>query len=179
MWPKTSSTDRCTPDPPAWLHELTLDAEGPPWLSMGLSRIDESEWLVVDAMREEQLALKQRLLTERHDEVLVTLPDVDTDAACRELWRMLGENGRHGARFSPEFGSWLEAAALSVQEDLCVFQRDGDGRLVLAAACVCCPAHWRLRDKMGRPVAAIHGPVPRYEVELARKVDRFLERLRP
>src|SRR3954452_13539789 len=73
----------------------------------------------------------------------------------------------------------LERAALSVQEDLCVLLPDAGGRLVLAAACVCFPSHWRLADKIGLPVWDIHGPVPRYEDELARKVDTFIARLRP
>ena len=53
-----------------------------------------------------------------------------------------------------------------------------EGRLVLAAGCVCFPSHWRLRDKIGLPAAAIHGPVPGYDHELGTKVDTFLDRLR-
>src|SRR5262245_3096503 len=146
---------------------------------MGLSRIDESEWLVVDERFEEEIALKRSLLRDHRDEVLLTVPGFDTAAACAELLRMLGENGRYSARFSPEFGGSLEAAALSVQEDLCVLLPDAGGRLVLAAACVCFPSHWRLADKMGKPAWDIHGPVPRYDDELAKKVDTFLDRLRP
>jgi hypothetical protein len=146
---------------------------------MGLSRVDEPDWLLVDAHRREQLALKRRLLAERRDEVVAILPNIDAAPACAELARMLGDNGRYSARLSPEFVSGLEAAALSVQEDLCILLPDEDGRLVLAAACVCFPSHWRLQDKIGRPAGEIHGPVPRYEDELARKVDTFLERLPP
>jgi len=136
---------------------------------MGLSRVDESEWLVVDDRRDEELALKRSLLREHRDEVLLTVPDIDTAPACAELQRMVGGNASDG----------LEAAALSVQEDLCVVLPGEHGQLVLAAACVCFPSHWRLADKMGKPAWAIHGPVPRYEDELARKVDTFLDRLRP
>jgi hypothetical protein len=42
---------------------------------------------------------------------------------------------------------------------------------------VCFPSYWRLRAKLGRPVAAIHAPVPHYADELAARVDRFLDRL--
>ncbi|HEX2383357.1 MAG TPA: DUF3445 domain-containing protein [Acidimicrobiales bacterium] len=147
---------------------------------MGLSRIDESEWLAPDDNRDEQLALKRSLLRDRRDEVLLTLPDVDTDPACTELLRMLVRRGPYRGHGDPEFEDALalETAALSVQEDLCVLLPDADGRLVLAAACVCFPSHWRLADKMGQPAADIHGPVPRYEGELAKKVDTFLDRLR-
>lgn len=167
-------TDRFSPDTaPAWLDELTLVASGPPWLSMGLSRIDESEWLVTDDRREEDLARKRQLLAEQRDEVLITLPDLDPDPACTELLRMLAPTLQQG------WGHPLERAALSVQEDLCILLPDPGGRLVLAAACVCFPSHWRLADKMGQPAGAIHGPVPRYDDELAKKVDTFLDRLRP
>jgi hypothetical protein len=54
-----------------------------------------------------------------------------------------------------------------------------DGGLILGAAVLCFPSHWRLADKLGRPAAAIHEPVPRYDPELRTKVDTFLERLRP
>jgi hypothetical protein len=79
----------------------------------------------------------------------------------------------------PEFEGGLAQAALSVQEDLCILLPDEHGQLVLAAACVCFPSHWKLADKMGKPAWDIHGPVPRYDDELAKKVDTFLDRLRP
>src|SRR5262249_2765230 len=131
--------------------------------------------------------LKRRLLRDHRDDVLLTLPDLHPAPACTELHRMLGENGRSSARFSPEFQGDgdgdgrdpLEGAASSVQEDLCVLLADAPGQLVLAAGCVCFPSHWRLADKMGTPAWAIHGPVPRYDDELAKKVDTFLDRLRP
>ncbi len=145
---------------------------------MGLTRIPESEWLLPDDHRAEELALKQRLLRERRDEVLLTLPELDSAPACAELLRMLDGNGRSGARFSPEFEHALEAAAVSVQEDLCVLLPDEHAQVVLAAACVCFPSHWRLADKMGKPARAVHEPVPRYEGELSKKVDTFLDRLR-
>ena len=56
---------------------------------MGLSRIDESEWLVVDDRFDEELALKRSLLREHRDEVLLSLPDIDTAPACAELLRMV------------------------------------------------------------------------------------------
>ena len=49
----------------------------------------------------------------------------------------------------------------------------------LDAAVLCFPSHWRLADKIGGSATAIHGPVPGYDVDLADKVDRFLDRLRP
>jgi hypothetical protein len=38
---------------------------------------------------------------------------------------------------------------------------------------------WKLPDKLGSSLADVHGPVPAYADELAARVDRFLDRLRP
>ena len=64
-----------------------------------------------------------------------------------------------------------------VQEDLCVLV-EHEGRYRLEAASLCFPSHWRLHEKLGRSLAAIHAPVPHYAEELEAKVDRFFDRLR-
>ena len=69
--------------PPAWLEELVLRAEGPPWLAMGLGRVDESAWLLPDEHRDAELAERRRLLAERHHEVFGALPG--TEAAGAEV----------------------------------------------------------------------------------------------
>jgi hypothetical protein len=56
----------------------------------------------------------------------------------------------------------FDALAMQVQEDVCVMRVDG-GRDWLAAGHVCCPGHWALADKVGRPFTAIHEPVPGIE----------------
>jgi len=43
---------------------------------------------------------------------------------------------------------------------------------------LCFPAHWRLADKLGRPLDVIHTPVPGFDARLARPVDRFFASLR-
>jgi hypothetical protein len=47
-------------------------------------------------------------------------------------------------------------------------------RPVLAAAVVCSPNRWRLADKIGRDLTAVHGPVPGYAGALGPPVDRLL-----
>jgi hypothetical protein len=163
---------------PAWLDELALDAEGPPWLAMGLARVSETEWLVLDDERPAELAERARLLAERHDEVFAALPG--TEAAGEEVLGLvtgwLAARGHDVAR-APDVHP-LEAAGRLVQEDLVLMvERDGD--LHLDAACLCFPSHWRRADKLGRPTSTVHRPVPGYEEELAARVDRFLARLRP
>ncbi|MCU1484242.1 MAG: hypothetical protein JWN67_988 [Actinomycetia bacterium] len=145
---------------PAWLDELPL-APGPPWHAMGTRALEERDWLVVDGDRDEQLAYKRDLLAAHHDVVAVARPG--SEAAASEAAALVG---------APD----LEAAALRVQEDLCVLVRRDD-RWCLDAGVVCFPSMWRLADKLGRPMAEVHGPVPAYADELADRVDRFLDRL--
>jgi hypothetical protein len=115
---------------------------------MGTSRTAEPLTPLADAER------KRDLLSTRRDEVLAAAPKTGHVLPA------------------------LERAALRVEEDLCLLGRDDHGRFVLTAACVCAPSHWILGEKIGLPVAAIHGPVPFYEAELAAKVDGFIAKLR-
>jgi ribosomal protein S18 acetylase RimI-like enzyme len=163
---------------PAWLDDLALDAGGPPWLAMGLARVPEAEWLVLDGERPAELAERRRLLAERHDEVFAALPGTEA-AGAEVLGLVTAWLAARGHDEAPLDGVHpLEAAGRLVQEDLVLMvERDGD--LHLDAACLCFPSHWRLADKLGRPTGTVHQPVPGYQDELAARVDRFLTRLRP
>jgi hypothetical protein len=72
----------------------------------------------------------------------------------------------------------LELAGRLVQEDLCIIQHMDDGPHFIAAV-LCFPSRWRLHDKLGKPLAAVHGPVPLYADRLARPVDRFMQHVKP
>ena len=157
---------------PGWLDELHF-AVGPPWHAMGTRSLPEQDWLIADGSRAEELALKDRLLRSARDEVSVCLPGAE--AAATEAAELVARaTGVDLDRARPP----LEAAALVVQEDLCVLLAR-DGRWRLEAGVVCFPSMWRLSDKLGLPITAIHARVPAYEDELARRVDTFLDRLRP
>jgi len=165
--------------------------DGSPWrLSMGLHRLDEHEWLEVDAHRAVELAEKARLLDTTRETVLVTMGSGDapsgelldiviahlvahhdvletsgTSLVDRATGRPVDPAGRHP----------IEAASLLVQEDLCVLVRDDAWRLV--AACVCFPSRWWLRGKLGASLAEIHGPVPGFDHTLATPAATFFDRL--
>ena len=160
-------------DAVAWLDELQL-APGPPWHAMGTRALEESAWLVADERRFAELVAKRRLVDEHRDVVVAFLPGSE-DAGAE------GAAAISAATSSPldEGLPALVAAALIVQEDLCVLQRDDGGRWRLTSAVVCFPSMWHLPDKIGLPLADIHGSVPAYADELAERVDRFVDRLRP
>ena len=58
-------------------------------------------------------------------------------------------------------------------------QKSSGAGPVLQVAVLCAPSRWRLHEKMGRPLADIHQPVPLYADRLAAPVDRFMRHLKP
>ena len=147
-------------------------------MRMGLVPIDEREWLDFGPDAEAQLAAKRDLLATRREAVLRYLPG-SGPASAEVLDLVLGALRRHHPErdlAGTEGGHPLETAARLVQEDLCVLERDEDAHR-LTAGCVCFPSNWNLAEKLGRPVRAIHGPVPGFDPALAAPVDRFFERL--
>jgi hypothetical protein len=71
----------------------------------------------------------------------------------------------------------LDLAARLVQEDLCLMM-PGRAGYQLAAASVCFPLRWQLREKLSQPISQIHQQVPGYATRLARPVDHMFNRLR-
>ncbi len=63
--------------------------------------------------------------------------------------------------------------------DFLLLAPDENGVFTLRAACVCFPSHWDLGEKMGRPLAEIHAPVPTLNATLGRQIDTFLAALKP
>jgi hypothetical protein len=159
---------------PDWLDELPT-APGPPWLAMATRGVEADAWLVRDDDHDRDLALKAQLLRERPREVFAALDTEEVSAGSAEVRTLVA--AASGGRPDPVLHP-LDAAGRLVQEDLCLLVLR-DGAPHLDAASLCFPSYWRLADKLGRPLADVHGPVAHYADELAAKVDRFLQRLRP
>jgi dimethylamine monooxygenase subunit A len=147
---------------------------------IGMRPLDLATWIEPDADFDEQLTLKARLLTERHSEVFAALPG--TEAAAAEVLELIQihmrtyEPGRVRSPHSELHP--LDAAGRLVQEDLCLMIDLGteDG-LVLGAASLCFPGRWRLAEKIGKPMMAIHEPVARYAEHVGQATDEFFARL--
>lgn len=155
-----------------WFGELDLDPASS-WLRMGTRQLGSRPWLLVDEHRDAQLRLKAELLADHGREVFDARPG--SEAPGREVLDLVvgelgmpagGEPGRHP----------LDAAGRLVQEDLCLLQHRW-GSWHLDAASLCFPSRWRLQDKLGHPIATVHGPVPGYAPALVSRVDRFLDKL--
>ena len=171
-------------------------ADGPYRMTMGLMALKPADWIEIDSRYAPEIALRKSLLEERRDEVLGALPG--SEAACREVLDQLA--GFLPERFPDRFeraanelvnrltgDRWtvegdvpdpLDIAGRLVQEDMCILQ-EVDGELRLTAGVLCFPNRWRLADKLGRPMMAIHEPVPSYAERLGKPVDRFIGMLAP
>jgi len=162
--------------------------------SLGIKAIEAKDWIEVDGHYETQLAEKRRLLAERPGEVFDALPDsLDAQDECLDLLLshlerdhpgLVAVDGRRvrALRSGDDYDREefvdrpLDLAGRLVQEDLCLMAPVGD-TYALVAASLCFPARWRLADKLGRPMVAIHAPVPGFAEKLARPVDRFFARI--
>ncbi|MDF1721181.1 MAG: DUF3445 domain-containing protein [Minwuia sp.] len=163
-------------------------------LTLGLKVLPESDWIEIDAALASDLAEKRRLLDSAPDAVFRMLPG--SEPAQQEFIDHLGRHllAHHGDRFTgtperlhvrptgvdvvPDPASPLRAAASLIQEDVLLLQRR-DGAFHLVAGLLAFPTRWSLAEKMGRPLAAIHAPVPGYDTHLARPMDRLFDRLVP
>jgi hypothetical protein len=165
-------------------------------LSMGLTSLHPRAWLEFDENFAADLTRKQALLETRHADAFLALPEAEP--AGTELLRLLAIHlpQYHPALFRAEGGIlfnaatnevWntaapmlhpLDVAGRLVTEDLCLMQSAGDCHILVGAS-LCSPARWRLAEKLGKPLAAIHGPVPGYAEALAHPVEHFFAALKP
>lgn len=188
-------------DGPSWAglppERLLLPfGPGPFRMAMGLVGCDPDTLVEIDDRYTPELAERGALLAARHADVFAAEPG--SSAARAEVLGVLAGllPRRHPGWFVREGDvlrnrltgeDWnlarpahdpLEVAGRLVQEDLCLLDVAGPSP-VLSAAVLCAPSRWRLREKIGRPLAAVHGPVPLYADRLAVAVDRFMAALRP
>ncbi len=157
-------------EPIVWFDELVLDASAHP-VAMGTRALGDRPWLVVDDRVEHELALKADLLTHRRDQVL-HLTDESLPAASALATLV----GAHAGADADAAMHPIERAARAVQEDLCLLVRRDDG-WHLDASCLCFPTRWHLRDKVGRHIAEVHGPVRGYDPQIINRVDQLFDRL--
>ncbi|HEY0183014.1 MAG TPA: DUF3445 domain-containing protein [Rhodopila sp.] len=181
------------PLPPQSVH-LPFEP-GPYRMAMDLVTVPEADWFEFDDRYSAEMAERRELLANTHADVFAALPG--SDMARHEAlgvilaalttrhpdWFSRGPDGtvyNHltGESWKPGSTDPLELAGRLVQDDLCLIQNGDDGP-VFTAAVLCFPSRWRLLDKIGKPLAAVHGPVPFYDNRLARPVDRFMRHLKP
>ncbi len=180
------------PLPPQHVH-LPFSS-GPYRMAMDLVTVPEVSWFEIDERYPEDMAEKRHLLASIRDDVFAVTPE--SDAARHEALNVVAtaltahhpdwftlvgselSNRLTGETWDIRLVDPLDLAGRLVQEDLCLIQNREEGP-VFTAASLCFPSRWRLLDKIGKPLAAVHGPVPLYASRLATAVDRFMRRLKP
>lgn len=163
-------------------HDVSLLSPLP-----GIRPLDPIEWLQADDAYGAQMDERARLLAQRRAEVLFVDPCAHSavQEMLDQVLAALPQGFSHdGARVSRPDGVTtgidrddpMGTLGHLVQEDLCLMQKPaGADEHVLSAAVLCFPARWRLADKVMRPLTAIHAPVPEYESDVARRVQRLFD----
>lgn len=168
-----------------------------PWRHAHMSRLpgtvplDPARWLVVDEAYAGQMALRERLLAERMDDVHRLAPEarpaaeelletvLQALAARRDFWVEPGVVRCPDGRVVPvRHEEPLVTIGRLVQEDFCLLLKRDDAHR-LAGGILCFPAGWSLPEKFGRSLTSIHGPVAAYDAGIARRVQRLFDAVHP
>lgn len=175
------------------LAHTPYDGSSKPF-TIGLRPLDPARWIEPDADLARFLAEKQRLFADQRDAVFAAR--ADTQASQREIRDALADyltqtysdlyvrdgNGilivplRQRLAFDDILPPLMQAALL-VQDDLALMRRFDNGWR-LAAAAICFPSTWNLREKFDRTLADIHAPVPGFPGEMEKRVTRIFDNLR-
>lgn len=169
----------------------------PPWLDPvrwrlpGVQPLETSDWLIRDDAFGRQMALRDDLIASKRSQVHALLPGAAPAAA--ECYDMVLDALRSdpGCCFEGETVTRPDGVTVQldrtaplltlgrlVQSDLCLMEAGPDGH-VLSGAILCFPAHWTLAEKLGRPLTDIHVPVDEYDENLAKRVQRLFDAMRP
>jgi hypothetical protein len=163
-------------------------------LKLGLRARAEADWLPFDDLfndttaRNCQLKLKSNLLTTHHAKVFEAVSGSEIAGAETLGLVQTHLKNYHSAALNSAKKNLhpLDEAARLVPEDLLLLAPRlrpngglaGNYNWHLVAASLCFPAHWVLSEKIGKPLAAIHAPVPHYDEQLATPMDRFFTHMK-
>lgn len=145
--------------------------------AIGLTQIAPERWIETDADLERYLAEKDRLLGEDRDAVFQAI--AGSEAAQGEALETLVAHLRddHATLYTRHDNTLafldrqiavdapepplLTAGALVADDLVLLENRDGDWRVT--AGYVAFPSSWSLKEKAGKTMGEIHGPVPDFE----------------
>ncbi len=159
----------------------------------GTQPVRDNDWLWVDECYGAQMAYRDRLIAERFD--AVHHMGGGCLAAGRELLstvldKLPKKNGfsvsegqvvrPDGVVVPVDFDQPLVTVGRIAQADYCILQKpEGAAEHVLTGAILCFPSSWTLAEKAGRPLMAIHIPVPEYDENIGKRVQRLFDGVQP
>jgi hypothetical protein len=157
--------------------------DGKPFrLNMGLRSLEEAAWLEDGDDLDSQISERIALSTEAREIVYQGLPGYES--AISELVRRIEDNLKkfHGEKYLFEgptvthiktgakadinSADALLQIATIIAEDLVVLSRE-DNEWKIVAGAVLFPSRWKLSEKIGKGMDAVHAPVPGYQNALA------------
>lgn len=163
----------------------------PPWANadgtyqMGLAPVAASQWCS-KPISSSELTAKLELLATHGFDVARAIPGSEPaqqlvlNAVEAHHKSTAAENALHRLNIEADepfaASALITKAALCVPEDLCVLERSGD-HYKLVAACVAAPSYWRLSDKLGKSLWAVHDNVPGLNAALGERMQALFERL--
>ncbi len=178
------------------LLHTPFDGSSKPF-TIGLTQLDLKEWIEVDNNLTHYLEEKHRLYREEAANVLVAEPG--TEAAQQEVLDLLVEHlpkrfpeiytrsdgeirvlSKTARRETEADLNPLARAGLLIQEDLLLMRKSPEGWRLVAAS-LCFPSAWNLGEKIGKPLHAIHQPVPGFGKDTRNDglIGRMFDNLRP
>jgi hypothetical protein len=152
----------------------------------GTMPCEPDDWLRVDEAYAAQMAYRTQLLEEHPQAVLRESNDAGKEV-LEEALRILPKLGfavsdtgvtcPDARMVKIDWDAPLRTLGHLVQEDICILEKRGPEH-VLTGAALCFPASWRLAEKIDRPLIDIHAPVPGYDANIARRVQRLFDGVR-
>lgn len=156
----------------------------------GIQPLDMTDWLRVDETYAGQMALRDRLIADSPG--LVHALNPGALPAAQELYdKVLGILPALGFSFGRDTALRPDGVTVPLdraaplltlgrlcQNDFCLMQKPGDEH-VLTGAILCFPGSWTLAEKFNQPMIRIHKPVADYTPDMARRVQRLFDAIRP
>jgi len=157
----------------------------------GLAPLDPASWIETDEHFADQMAYRERLMAERRAVVFAETDD-SRPAQVEMLDKLLANlSARPDYDVSQDKVTRPDGVVVPLdparsddppvitagrlaQEDFCILEK-GAEEYILTSAILCFPSRWSLAEKIGHPLTAIHGPVPDYTDDLAKRVNRVFE----
>lgn len=164
-----------------WAHPATARLPG-------VQPAPLKDWLWVDDAYGAQMAHRTRLIADRPEAVIAQGPGTQ-DALAELLETVLEALPPLGFAVGPDHVTCPDGRVVALdpdrvlhtlghilQQDLCLHQKpEGAEEHHLTAAVLCFPASWRLAEKIGRPLSAVHTPVEVYDRQMAQRVQRMFD----
>jgi dimethylamine monooxygenase subunit A len=159
--------------------------------TIGIRPIEIAQWLEIDDNFGLYIAEKRRLYREEFENVLVA--EAGTEDAQVEVLELIEHHlqqfpklDRGMRRDDSNLGrvemgraDILAQAALLIQDDMVLMRKSPEGWRLVAAS-LCFPSAWNLREKFGKPLHEVHGPVPNFNTGTrnAEMIERMFDNLR-